>query len=62
MGESFLCSAVKTRNQLIFTDAGITRFVMVLSADALIHASLFCGGKARAFIQLPMMVYGPAVI
>jgi len=35
---------------------------MALSADALIHASFFFGGKALAFMQLPMMAYGLAVI
>ena len=31
------------------------RFVILLSADALIHASAFCCGNARAFRVLPKM-------
>ncbi len=36
------------------------RLVMVLSADALTHASVFCRGKARAFIAPPKIDHQPA--
>jgi len=38
----------------IFTDTGMPRLVILFSADTLNHASVFCCGKARAFMQLPM--------
>jgi hypothetical protein len=31
------------------------RLVILFNANAPIHASVFCFGKARAFMQLPMM-------
>ena len=39
----------------IFTDTGMPKLVILFSADALIHASVFCCGSARAFIALPKM-------
>jgi len=38
-----------------FTDTGIPRRVIRSNADTLIHASVFCCGRARAFMVLPKM-------
>lgn len=43
------------RTSQTFTDTGMPRSDITFSADALIHASVFCCASTRAFMAHPMM-------
>ena len=44
-----------SRTSQTFTDTGMPRSDITFSADALIHASVFCCASTRAFMAHPMM-------